>query len=86
MDGVKKEASGRLTKAILIVPGMGSNHCSGLVTTSLERLEGISDIKTNIANHHVEVMFDPALLQGTALQDAVERAGYEVDSLIEEKR
>jgi Cu+-exporting ATPase len=67
-------------KATLVVPGMGSNHCAGLVTTSLQRLEGVGDIKTNIANHHVSVNYDPSLLQITDLQQAVEKAGYEVDS------
>lgn len=35
--------------ADLIVPGMGSDHCAGLVSESIKRLSGISDVSTNIA-------------------------------------
>lgn len=84
MDTKKNKApTAELKSATLVVPGMGSNHCSGLVTTSLQRLEGVSEIKTNIANHHVDVEFDGAKLQVDTLRDAVERAGYDVDSVTE---
>ena len=46
----------------LVVPGMGSNHCSGLITASIERLPGIININTNIANHRVTVKFDAGQL------------------------
>lgn len=36
-----------LATAGLTVPGMGSNHCAGLVGTSLERLPDIAEIETN---------------------------------------
>jgi P-type Cu+ transporter len=64
--------------AELTVPGMGSDHCAGIVSTSLRRLPGISEVHTNIANHHVQVGFDPALVNTAELRKAVERAGYEV--------
>jgi Cu+-exporting ATPase len=41
------------------VPGMGSNHCAGLITTSLERLAGVVGVRANIATHSVAVQFDP---------------------------
>jgi len=69
----------------LVVPGMGSNHCAGLVSTSIERLAGISDISTNIANHKVTVSFDPALVQAQAIKSAIERAGYDVTGVIEQQ-
>ena len=65
-------------KVALTVPGMGSNHCAGLVRTSLERLSGISDIQTNIANHQVTVSFDPNILDHQTLKKTVEKAGYDV--------
>lgn len=71
-------------RAVLVVPGMGSNHCSGLVKTSLERLAGVIEIRTNIANHHVEVDYDPGQLQVSDLKMAVEKAGYDVDSAVDE--
>lgn len=71
--------------ARLVVPGMGSDHCAGLVSTSLTRLDGVADVATNIANHRVTVRFDPALTDIASLRAAVERAGYEVAALDETK-
>jgi len=65
----------------LTVPGMGSNHCAGLVRTSLERLSGITAIETNIANHQVNVSFDPQQLDNETLKETVEKAGYDVASV-----
>ncbi|MFC3681396.1 heavy metal translocating P-type ATPase [Bacterioplanoides pacificum] len=64
----------------MVVPGMGSNHCSGLVTASIERLPGISEIQTNIANHLVDVSFDPSQVSLEKIRIAVEKAGYDVAS------
>jgi Cu+-exporting ATPase len=74
-------AKTELRTARLIVPGMGSDHCAGLVSTSLKRLSGVAQVHTNIANHRVDVEFDPAQLRGEALKAAVERAGYDVAAL-----
>jgi P-type Cu+ transporter len=68
-------------EAVLIVPGMGSDHCAGIISGSLGRLEGVEAVETNIANHHVAVRFDPARVAPERLQAAVERAGYEVAEL-----
>jgi P-type Cu+ transporter len=73
-------ASAEGLQAHLIVPGMGSDHCAGIVSTSLKRLQGVSQVRTNIANHRVEVDYDPARLDAAALRKAVERAGYDVTS------
>jgi len=64
----------------LIVPGMGSNHCAGLITTSVERLPGIINLNTNIANHRVEVEFDANLTSDNQIRGAIEKAGYDVTS------
>jgi len=68
-----------LRRARLVVPGMGSDHCAGIVATSLKRLDGVGEVQTNISNHSARVAFDPAKLDMAALRSAVERAGYEVD-------
>jgi Cu+-exporting ATPase len=73
-----------LSKATLVVPGMGSNHCSGLVSTSLHRLEGVAGVETNIANHHVDVRYDAGRVSVADLRRAVEKAGYEIDSVVGE--
>ncbi len=65
-------------RASLIVPGMGSDHSAGIVSTSLKRLKGVSTVKTNVASHRVEVTYDRAALDPAELSATVERAGYEV--------
>ncbi len=65
----------------LTVPGMGSNHCAGLVTTSIQRLKGIASIGSNIASHRVTVKYDPHQVSSDDIRHAVERAGYEVASV-----
>ncbi|WP_346796799.1 heavy metal translocating P-type ATPase [Halomonas sp. Bachu 37] len=62
----------------LTVPGMGSDHCAGIVRKTLERLDGVDEIQTNIANHHVNVEVASDGPDGDALKKAVEGAGYDV--------
>jgi P-type Cu+ transporter len=64
--------------AELVVPGMGSDHCAGLVSTSLRRLEGVHEVRTNVASHRVTVTFDQGLHDEAALRSVVEAAGYAV--------
>jgi P-type Cu+ transporter len=70
----------------LVVPGMGSDHCAGIVRSSIERLEGIESIRTNISNHRVQVKVDETGPDLDAVRKAVENAGYEVDDAIDESR
>src|SRR5690606_35284022 len=74
------DAQNANAQARLTVPGMGSDHCAGIVKTSLKRLEGMGEITTNIAAHRVEANYDPALLSLTDIRMAIEKAGYEVAS------
>ncbi|MCW4351969.1 heavy metal translocating P-type ATPase [Hoyosella sp. YIM 151337] len=64
----------------LIVPGMGSDHCAGIVTTSLRRVPGVEEIHTSIASHSVRVTVrdGPGAAALDVLRAAVERAGYDV--------
>lgn len=66
---------------VLMVPGMGSDHCAGLVSTSIKRLQGIGSVATNIATHRVTVTYDPLVLTADEIRSAVEKAGYDVDSM-----
>ncbi len=62
----------------LTVPGMGSDHCAGIVRKTLARLDGVGEIQTNIANHHVSVTIEAGGPDGDTLKEAVEGAGYDV--------
>ncbi len=72
------ESIGSRQTAILIVPGMGSDHCAGLVSQSLKRLPGIAELSTSIASHKVRIEFDAEQTSLAALKQAVEQAGYQV--------
>jgi P-type Cu+ transporter len=78
---VAGEATGGTREVRLIVPGMGSDHCSGIVSESIRRLPGIADVSTNVASHRVRVRFDGAQTDAEAIRTAIERAGYEVDAV-----
>ncbi|WP_445928842.1 cation transporter [Marinimicrobium sp. C2-29] len=47
-DSQQARAVARLT-----VPGMGSDHCAGIVKISLKRLDSVGEITANIATHRV---------------------------------
>ncbi len=89
MDAIQKapfpSGAAGAVEVRLIVPGMGSNHCAGLVSSSIERLQGIVAVAANIANHRVTVRFDPAQVDSARIRAAVERAGYDVDAVEEER-
>lgn len=63
---------------------MGSNHCAGLVRSSLERLKGVYDIKADVPKHQVVVQFDPQHYESNFLKETVEQAGYRVAATFEE--
>ncbi|MCE8032618.1 heavy metal translocating P-type ATPase [Billgrantia tianxiuensis] len=70
------------TKRItLTVPGMGSDHCAGIVRTTLQRLGGVAEIQTNIASHRVSIGVEQGGPDADVLKQAVEGAGYDVASV-----
>ena len=66
------------------VPGMGSDHCAGIIRSTLERLEGIDRIDTSISSQRVTVTVHPGGPDIEALRKAVEGAGYEVAAIQQE--
>jgi P-type Cu+ transporter len=75
------------TKRItLTVPGMGSDHCAGIVRTTLQRLGGVAEVKTNIASHRVSIGVEPDGPDADALKQAVEGAGYDVAAVSDGSR
>jgi P-type Cu+ transporter len=64
-----------LRTAEFLVPGMGSDHCAGLISTSLRRLSGVESVRTNSAAHTVVVHFAPQRVSVQQLEAAIEQAG-----------
>jgi P-type Cu+ transporter len=82
VEGAPPEARGKRLR--LTVPGMGSDHCAGLVSTSVRRLPGIRELKTDISTNWLTVELEPgAATDSPAVKEAVEKAGYEV-TLVED--
>jgi P-type Cu+ transporter len=71
-------------RAVIIVPGMGSDHCAGLVATSLRRIDGVTGVRTSVAAHRADVEFHPDRVDLDTLRRSVERAGYDVASISEQ--
>ena len=68
----------------LNVPGMGSDHCAGIIRRTLDRLDGVLSISTNIASHRVTVDIDKQRTDAGTIRQAVEQAGYAVAALHDE--
>lgn len=59
------------------IKGMSCNHCVMAVTRALNGLEGIKDVKVDLAKG--EATFDNEKpIDMKLIKDAVEKAGYEV--------
>ncbi len=68
----------------LTVPGMGSDHCAGIVRDSLQRHDSVADVRIRLARHRVGVRVTGETMTGAELRKIVEKAGYEVSDVVEE--
>ena len=59
------------------VKGMTCNHCASSVSAEVSKIEGVQDVSVDVAAGIVTVTSD-AQLPSTAVNAAVEEAGYEV--------
>lgn len=64
-------------KEVLKVEGMSCNHCVNSIETSVGSLNGVTEVKVNLANNEVAVEFDnEATLQ--QIKDTIEDQGYDL--------
>ncbi len=70
---LKGGGKGRIT---LQITGMGSDHCAGIVQKSLEKLDGVKEVTTNISTGRADVTFDDEKVKVSQMIHAVEDAGY----------
>jgi len=68
-----------MTEKVLEVRGMTCNHCKASVTTALSRLAGVSRVEVDLATGRVQVDYDAAKLDESALRQAIEEVGFDVD-------
>ena len=72
-------------RLILPVEGMTCASCSARVGRALTKLDGVEAANVNFATHRAAVTYDPALVDPAALKAAVERVGYAVPEVPDDK-
>ncbi|WP_375383949.1 heavy-metal-associated domain-containing protein [uncultured Microbacterium sp.] len=61
------------------VDGMTCAHCERAVTAELAAVDGVADVRVDVASGRVQVTHD-APLSRTAVERAIDDAGYELRS------
>lgn len=67
------------TTTTITVDGMTCGHCVNAVQTELGKLDGVTDVAVDLPSGQVTILAE-STPDPTALQGAVEEAGYEVRS------
>lgn len=67
------------TTTIITVTGMTCDHCVRSVHDELIKLDGVSGVDVDLASGRV-TLHGSALPEPEAVRDAVEEAGYEVET------
>ena len=70
------DAPERHAEVELAITGMTCASCASRVQRGLQRSEGVSDARVNLATHHATVTYDPRAISIEALEAAVAAAGY----------
>jgi copper ion binding protein len=68
-----------MTTTQYAVKGMTCDHCVSAVSAEVGRLDGVTDVQVDLASGLVTVT-STAPLDETAVREAVDEAGYEVES------
>lgn len=64
----------------LNVQGMSCGHCKMSVEGALKKLDGVSAAEVNLDAGNVDVTFDEAKVNVTAIREAIEEQGYDVEA------
>lgn len=84
--GVSPEAPGVPRQVAVVVGGMTCAACVRRVENTLLGVPGVLGASVNLATSRATVEFDPALLQMSAIEGALEDAGYEYLGVMREAR
>ncbi len=71
------DESGNEGKVILRVRGMSSQHCAGVVESSLKRLEGVKSVDASFAIERAIVEFEPDKVSVEQIKKTIKDSGYE---------
>ncbi|WP_243387785.1 copper chaperone CopZ [Bacillus kexueae] len=64
---------------VLLVKGMSCNHCVKAVETSVGEIEGVSNVHVQLADGKVQVDYDEKKATISAIKEAIEEQGYDVE-------
>ncbi len=67
-----------MEKIVLNVNGMSCSHCEKAVTKALKALDGIADVRVDLAGKTVTVGYAAGKVTADAFKAAIEDAGYDV--------
>jgi cation transport ATPase len=65
-----------LAELELVISNMVCEGCASKISTVLTALPGVHDVKPKVAQKHVSVRYEPAIIQEQGLKEAVEKAGF----------
>lgn len=67
-----------MDKIVLNVNGMSCSHCEKAVTKALKALDGVADVRVDLAGKTVTVDYDAGKATSDEFKAAIEDAGYDV--------
>ena len=70
-----------MAETILSVPDISCAHCERTVTGALTPLEGVRDVKVDIAAKQVQVKYDEAAIDVERMKAVLEEEDYPVESV-----
>ena len=76
LSQLNKSVESKPGEIILDITGMQSQHCQGIIERTVNALQGIKEIKANIATSKAEIKYDPEKLKVFEIIKAIENAGY----------
>ncbi len=76
---IKKEPEKGKNKVILKVHGMESQHCIGIIESTLEKIDGVKSYQTNLTTQKATVFFDSDKVKTSDLIKAIDNAGYKAE-------
>lgn len=67
-----------MTETILSVPEVHCGHCVSSIEGAVKGLDGVRDVKVDLALRNVSVKFDEAQVEKRDIVTVIEAAGYDV--------
>jgi copper chaperone len=68
-----------MEQVILNVKGMSCGHCVKAVEGSVGNLQGVSQVKVDLASNKVEVEYDSKEVSLGKIKDTIDDQGYDVE-------